>query len=100
MKKNVFLFFFLIILICFFVVSNFRIFQKRREAIRKYNALEAEFIDIENQGRQARARISSQNFLEYLEKKARQELNMILPGLGWFLETVVEGPPIQDALFY
>jgi len=31
---------------------------------------------------------------------SREVLNTILPGLGWFLETVAEGPPIQDAPFY
>lgn len=74
-KKFSFLLFFplLVILIIFFTISNFKLFEKRRELKKELSLYQREIEKLENQNQQLRAEISKSKDEDYWEKIAREQ---------------------------
>jgi cell division protein FtsB len=76
-KREIFPNFLLFLIILFFVsfliISNFKIFQKRKEIIKKINNLKKEIEMLEEKNKSLKARISETGKKDYWEEKIRQE---------------------------
>lgn len=76
----VFFGFLILTVIGFLSVANFRISQKRSAMNSQIEKLKAEIKDAEEKKRQLEARLTESSGDEFLEKEAREKLNLKKPG--------------------
>lgn len=93
--RMVFLYIFLgllyVAIMAFLFISNTKIYQKRTKLEARVNQLKQQIQDIQGKNDTLKAGISENNDENYLEKEAREKLNLKKPGE----EVVVVLPPAQ-----
>jgi len=88
----------LILVISFLVVTNRKISQRRAELTARITALKQETGILEQKNKELKEKISEVGSEEYLEKTARDQLNMKAPGEEVIVITEEEGNKEEEEI--